>query len=281
MRMSAMRARLPADARVFQILFLALLLGIGVTVRDFSIAPAQILLTFAAGIGTQRLWVRALGLERVGVLSAVVTCFGLSMLLRADSLWAHPLVAAAAISSKFVIRVGGKHVYNPANVGLVGALLLLPGTWVSPGQWGNDLAYAAWFLALGGVVTTRARRIDLSVAFLACWLALVALRIAFLGQSWSILLHQMQSGALLLFAFFMISDPMTAPNHPKARLAFVALVAIVAYAWQFVLFRPNALVWALFLVLPLVPVLDRLLPADRFAWRNAPATRRPTVASPG
>ena len=207
MRLHEIRARLPADARVFQILFLALLLGIGVTVRDFSIAPAQILLTFAAGIGTQRLWVRVLGLERVGVLSAVVTCFGLSMLLRADSLWVHPLVAAVAISSKFVIRVGGKHVYNPANLGLVAALLLFPGVWVSPGQWGNDLAYAAWFLALGGVVATRARRIDLSVAFLACWLGLVALRIAYLGQGWSILVHQMQSGALLLFAFFMISDP--------------------------------------------------------------------------
>ena len=281
MRLHEIRARLPADARVFQILFLALLLGIGVTVRDFSIAPAQILLTFAAGIGTQRLWVRVLGLERVGVLSAVVTCFGLSMLLRADSLWVHPLVAAVAISSKFVIRVGGKHVYNPANLGLVAALLLFPGVWVSPGQWGNDLAYAAWFLALGGVVATRARRIDLSVAFLACWLGLVALRIAYLGQGWSILVHQMQSGALLLFAFFMISDPMTAPNHPKARLAFVALVAIVAYVWQFVLFRPNALVWALFLVLPLVPLLDRLLPAGRFAWTAARATPRPSAAGPG
>jgi hypothetical protein len=27
---------------------------------------------------------------------------------------------------------------------------------VSPGQWGNDLAYALWFIALGGLVTQRA-----------------------------------------------------------------------------------------------------------------------------
>ena len=112
-----------------------------------------------------------------GMLSALITCFGVSLLLRSDTLWVHPLAAALAISSKFVLRVNGKHVFNPANLGVIAALVLLPGTWVSPGQWGNDVALAGWFVALGGLVTQRARRWDISWVFLAAWLGLVAARV--------------------------------------------------------------------------------------------------------
>ena len=44
------------DARLFQIVFLATLLTIGVLIRDFSLQPAQMLLAFAAGLATQLVW---------------------------------------------------------------------------------------------------------------------------------------------------------------------------------------------------------------------------------
>jgi len=266
------------DVRVFQIVFLAALLTVGVLLRDFSLKPQQMLLAFVAGLATQAFWLRRLGLKQKGFLSAIVTCCGLSLLLRSDTLWVHPLAACLAMSSKFVLRVNGKHLYNPANLGVIAALSLLPGTWVSPGQWGSDLALAVWFLMLGTIVTQRARRLDVSWVFLGAFLGLVALRVALLGQSWSIWWHQLGNGALLLFAFFMISDPMTIPNRSSARIAYAVIVALGAAAWQFLLFRPNALIWALFLATPLVPLLDRFFPAERFAWRPthgpapAPAT---------
>jgi enediyne biosynthesis protein E5 len=269
-----LEVKLPTDARLYQIAFLAALLGLGVWIRDFSLRPEQWLLTFASGLATQLICVRLLGLRRVGMLSAVITCFGLSILQRADSLWVHPLAAALAISAKFWLRVNDKHLYNPANLGVVVALLFFPGAWVSPGQWGNDLTLACWVVALGALVTRRARRWDISWMFLSCWLALVFLRVSLLGQNWGVLIHQFQSGALLLFTFFMLSDPMTIPNHPRGRLIYAALVAGVAFWWQYVLFKPNALVFALFLATPLVPLIDRLLPAARFQWRpGVPATQ--------
>jgi Na+-transporting NADH:ubiquinone oxidoreductase subunit NqrB len=172
------------------------------------------------------------------------------------------------MSSKFLLRVRGKHLYNPANLGVVAAITLIPGTWVSPGQWGNDLALAVWLLMLGTIVTTRARRLDVSWMFLGAFLGLVALRIMLLGQSWAIWWHQLGNGALLLFAFFMISDPMTIPNRRGPRIAYALIVAAGAIAWQYLLFRPNALIWALFLATPLVPLLDRLFPGDGFSWRG-------------
>lgn len=275
---STRRARLAAllrlDARLYQIAFLALLLGTGVLVRDFSLDPRQVVLAFAAGVATQLFWVRALGLQGVGVLSAVITCFGLSVLLRADSLWVHPLAAAACLSAKFVLRVNGKHLFNPTNLGVVLAVLLLPGAWVSPGQWGSDLLVACWLVALGGIVAARARSAGLSLAFLAFFLGACALRIAWLGQGWPVFAHLLQNGTLLMFAFFMISDPMTAPNRPAARVAYAGCVAGLAFAWQFGLFVPNGPLWALFLCAPLVPLLDRLWPGARPAWRRVPATAR-------
>jgi Na+-transporting NADH:ubiquinone oxidoreductase subunit NqrB len=175
-----------------------------------------------------------------------------------------------AVSSKFVLRISGKHLYNPANLGVVAAISVLPGTWVSSGQWGSDLAFTVWFLMLGTIVTQRARRLDVSWLFLSAFLGLVALRVALLGQSWAIWWHQLGNGALLLFAFFMISDPMTIPNRSGARIAYAVIVALGAAAWQYLLFKPNGLIWALFLLTPLVPVLDRMFPAPKFIWQPLP-----------
>ncbi len=263
-----LRRGLPADARVFQILFLATLLAVGVLARDFTLRPSQMALTFAAALATQSAWMRGLGLRHRGYLSAIVTSFGLSILLRADSLWVHPLAAALAISAKFVVRANGKHLFNPANLGVIVATTLLPGAWISPGQWGNDLALAALVVALGFAVTARARSVDIAWVFLAAWLGLVALRVAILGQPWAVWQHQLGSGALMLFAFFMISDPMTIPNDARGRVLYAILIAAIAYAWTFVAFRPNALPWALFLAAPLVPAIDRLWRAPRHEWRR-------------
>jgi Na+-transporting NADH:ubiquinone oxidoreductase subunit NqrB len=266
--------RLPPDARVFQIAFQATLLTVGVLARDFALDPRQMALAFAAGLLAQHVWLRALGLEHKGLLSALVTCLGVSLLLRADSLWVHPLAAALAISSKFVLRVDGRHVFNPANLGVIAALVLLPGTWVSAGQWGNDVMLAVVFVALGALVTERARRGDIAWIFLASWLALLAARAAWLGQTWTVVAHQLANGGLLLFAFFMISDPMTIPKRRAARAGYAFAVAAFAFAWQFALFRTNGLLWALFLLSPLAPLIDRYRPGPAFAWRpehDAPA----------
>jgi enediyne biosynthesis protein E5 len=190
----------------------------------------------------------------------------LTLLLRADSLWVHPLIAFVAIASKFALRIRGKHLFNPANFGVIFALIVVPGTWVSPGQWGHDVALTGWLIALGFLVANRARRSDISLCFLAFYLGAIAIRVLWLGQRWAVWTHQFGNGALLLFAFFMISDPMTAPNHPRGRIVHAALVGALTYYWQFALYRTNGLLWALFIASFAVPIWDSLFTASKYEW---------------
>ena len=258
--------RLPSDPRVFQILFLGLLLAAGVWLRDFSLRPAQIALTFGAALAAQHLLSRWCKRLPVSYRSAIITALSLTLLLRADRLWAHPLAATLAISSKFVIRRRGKHLFNPGNLGVICALSVFPGTWVSAGQWGNDITFAGWLLMLGTTVSHRARRGDISWSFLIAYLGAIAIRVAWLGQRWAVWAHQFGNGALLLFAFFMISDPMTIPNSRNGRMIHAAIVAIAAYVWQFQFYRINGFLWALICAAPLVPIWDALWPAPKFEW---------------
>jgi enediyne biosynthesis protein E5 len=255
-----------ADPRLFQIFSLGILLATGAYFRDFSIRPEQVLLTFAAGLLTQAACWRFAPSKPRTLRSAIITCLSLTLLLRADNLLAHPIAASAAISSKSIFRFHGKHLFNPATFGIIFAIIFLPGTWVSPGQWGQDVAVAGWVVMLGMLVTNRARRGDISWTFLAFYLGALALRIEYLGQRWAVWTHQLESGALLLFAFFMISDPMTGPNDRRGRIAHAALVAAIAYVWQVRLYHTNGLIWALFIAAPCVPIWDAIWPARKFEW---------------
>ncbi|MBL8420335.1 MAG: hypothetical protein JNK92_06825 [Dechloromonas sp.] len=108
--------------------------------RDFSLLPSQMAL--ASATITQAFWLRFFGLRDVGFLSPLITGLELGLLLGADNLWEHPLAALLGISAKFLLRIRGKHVFNPANFGVGFTLIVLPGAWVSPGQWGNDIGLA-------------------------------------------------------------------------------------------------------------------------------------------
>jgi len=73
---------------------------------------------------------------------------------------------------------------------------------------------------------------------------------------------------LLIFAFFMISDPMTTPNARPARLIHAVLTAGVGAFIVFDFYRADGVILALILTAPLVPILDRYFPAKRAVWRT-------------
>jgi Na+-translocating ferredoxin:NAD+ oxidoreductase RnfD subunit len=79
-------------------------------------------------------------------------------------------------------------------------------------------------------------------------------------------LHQLQSGSLLIFTFFMISDPRTSPDSRLGRFIFAATVAAAAHYMAFFMQMRPALYVALIALSPFILLIDKLLPAERFSW---------------
>jgi Na+-transporting NADH:ubiquinone oxidoreductase subunit NqrB len=259
------------DPRLYQILVLSSLLVYGVTRLDLEIRPGRVLLLLATALLTQWACTRLWRLPAFDPRSALISGLSLCLLMRTNSAGLALAVAAVTIASKFVLRVQGKHIFNPTNFGIVAMMLATGQVWVSPGQWGSAAFFGFLIACLGGLVVNRAARSDVTYAFLAFYLAILFGRALWLGQPMIIPLHQLSSGAFLIFTFFMISDPRTTPDSRAGRILFALLVALGAGFVQFVLYRPNGLLLSLAFLSPVVPLLDLLLPGRRYAWRPAPA----------
>jgi enediyne biosynthesis protein E5 len=266
--------RTPLDPRWYQIAVLSGLLGWGLFRLGFDLEPPQVIATLGAVLLTQRACTRIARLPKFDAKSALISGLSLCLLLRTDRPALAALAGCVAVASKFVLRVDGKHVFNPTNFGITLLLALGAPVWVSPGQWGNVAFFAFLMAALGGLVVNRAARGDVTLAFLAAWSAVLFCRALWLGQRFAIPLHQLQSGSLLLFAFFMISDPRTTPRSRAGRILFAALVACGAGAVQFLMYRTNGLLWSLVACSLAVPLIDRLLPGPRYEWSH-PVARHP------
>ena len=258
------------DPRWFQIASLATLLMASIVWFDLGANTLQSVVTIASVLGMQWLLSRATGI-RFDPLSPLITGFSLSLLLRSHDPAVWIAASVLGIGSKFVLRISGKHVFNPANFAIVALLAMGAQVWVSPGQWGAAGWLVAALITAGGLVLSRSRRLSTAAAFLGTYGGLLGIRAFMLGDPLTIPLHQLQSGSLLLFTCFMITDPRSTPNHLAGRLVFAAAVAVVAYHLQFDLQIRTGVFWALACVSLATPVIDFVLRADRFRWRQLEA----------
>ena len=255
------------DPRLYQIASLSTLLLYGLGWLHFDVSVAQIAVTIGTALLTQYAGTAYFTLPAFDLRSPLISALSLCLLLRTDHLAAAALASFIAIGSKFVVRWNEKHVFNPTNLAL--AVMLGSGLgWISPGQWGQVAWFGFLIACLGSLVVTRAARADVPLAFLIFYVGLLITRALWLGDPLTIPLHQLESGALLIFAFFMISDPKTTPDSRTGRMVYTLLVALAALYVQFGLFRPNGPLWGLIACAPLVPVIDGLFSGVRYDWSS-------------
>ncbi|MGB0907106.1 MAG: RnfABCDGE type electron transport complex subunit D [Maricaulaceae bacterium] len=176
------------------------------------------------------------------------------------------LAGILAVGSKYILKWNGKHIFNPANFGLVILSLTFSAAWISPGQWGTAPIFALFLLGIGGVVTGKAKRWDVSLALLGSYGTLLFARAIWLNDPFTIPLHQLQNGALLIFAFFMISDPKTTPDSRTGRIFYACTVATIGFTIQFGFYNSAGIILALILTAPFVPAFDKLFPSARYHW---------------
>lgn len=262
-----------SDARHFQIVALASLLLLNFFWIDFGAKPLYSALAILSALATQVVCSRWSGLPHIDLRSPLITGLSLSLLLRADAPWLPALAGVIAIASKFVFRLDGKHIWNPAGFAIVVLLFTEHSVWISPGQWGAGIWLASLLVFFAILVLQAAQRSDIALLFLGSHAALLVARAVWLGDPMVIPLHQLQSGSLLIFAFFMISDPRTSPDSRLGRLVFAFAVAALGYYLAFFMQMRPALYVALIALSPLTLLLDRIVPATKFQWTPQGASR--------
>lgn len=258
-----------SDARHFQIAALSFLLIVNFVWIDFGARPLYCVFAIGSALSTQIVCSRLFGLKQLDGRSPLITGLSLSLLLRADAAWLPATAGIIAIASKFFFRADGRHLFNPAGFAIVVLLLATSGVWISPGQWGTSIWLAALLTFFAVLVLQAAERSDIVLFFLGAHAVLLAVRAWWLGDPPAIPLHQLQSGSLLIFAFFMISDPRTTPDSRAGRLIFAIAVALVAHYLAFFMQIRPALYIALIALSPATVLLNRMCPAKKFEWMAA------------
>lgn len=263
-----------ADPRHGQILSLIGLVALGAWAFAFEMPLWRPATAVATALAVQFAASRIAGLP-FDWRSPVISSLSLTLLLRTDGPALVALAALIAIGSKFVLRLDGRHFFNPTALAIAAVVVAFDGAWVSPGQWGAEGLAVIAAAGAGLAVTYGARRLEVPLAFLTFWALLAFGRAWWLGDPLAIPLHQMSSGALVVFAFFMISDPMTAPWNTGARLAWVGSVAVTGFLLQVNWIVDAGPIFGLVAMAPLVPVLNRIFPAPAARWRRETPTNIP------
>lgn len=253
------------DPRHYQIVVLSSLILLGTFHFAFALPWWHVVACLSSTVITQFIAARWVG-HPFDVRSPLISALSLTLLLRTGSVTLSIGAGVLAIASKYLIRWKGKHIFNPANFGLVVMSLLFTSAWISPGQWGTAPVFALFLLGMGGIVTGKAKRWDVSIALLASYASLLFGRALWLGDPLSIPVHQLQSGALFIFAFFMISDPKTTPDARIARVIYASVVATIGFTIQFAFYNAAGIILALIITAPFVPLFDKIFPAGRYHW---------------
>jgi Na+-translocating ferredoxin:NAD+ oxidoreductase RnfD subunit len=229
--------------------------------------------------------------------SAMLTGSGVALILRvvgtpADQPWntdgweIFAIVAALSLLTKYVIRYRGSHVFNPSNVGLVVAFIVLGNARIEPLDfwWAplNPGMIAAYAVIVGGglLITRRLRLLSLAVAFWLVFAASIGLLAASghcMTANWAFApvcgfdywRTIIASPEVMIFLFFMITDPRTVPAGRVGRVTFGILVALTCtllmapMADEFA--SKVALLAGLVVMCVARPLIDRLAPQSKTA----------------
>jgi hypothetical protein len=206
--------------------------------------------------------------------SAYITGISVGILVRSPFLWPYALASLISITSKYVLRLKNRHLWNPSNFGVSAVLFLAPATVsVLSIQWGNFVWPMVVIWLLGTVIVWRVGRLHISATYVASFVLFSFVRSAITGNPWLANVAPVTGPMYQLFIFFMVTDPKTTVRPRWAQCVVVFLVAFVEMLLRLaeVIYAPF---YALFLVGPAAMLVEIWLEGRRGARPREPAVRR-------
>jgi Na+-translocating ferredoxin:NAD+ oxidoreductase RnfD subunit len=224
---------------------------IGLTIADFRIPASQVLAGISVACLTEILIVGRRDRVLAFPASALISGLGLGFLLRSDLWWVHPLCAFLCVASKYVLVVEGKHLNS----------------WITSDQFGTWLVWAIIAINASVFVVYRVRRLHVCAVWYVTLSVLVLSQAAFSGLHFDDAQNRLFNGILIIFTFFMITDPKTSPNTFVGRVVYAFATAVLTFVLMVSDVR-FAEFFALFFITSVVPLVDWLLSGERFMWET-------------
>src|SRR5215470_5161348 len=197
--------------------------------------------------------------------SAYITGISVGILLRSPAFWPYALCSLIAITSKYVLRVKGRHIWNPSNFGICVMLFLASEAVAGLSiQWGNNLWAMLVIWTLGSVIIWRLRRFHICAVYVISFVALAFLRTWITGDPWQSEISPATGPEYQLFIFFMITDPKTTVRSKLGQSIVAFCVAVVEFFLRLdqSIFAP---LYALFIVGPIAMLIEMWMTSRRAA----------------
>jgi len=195
--------------------------------------------------------------------SAYITGISVGILIRSPAFWPYALCSAISITSKYVLRIKGRHLWNPSNFGISVMLFLAADAVASLSiQWGNYLWPMLVIWVLGSIIIWRLRRFHITGIYVVSFIAFAFLRSWMTGSPWQSEISPITGPMYQLFIFFMITDPKTTVRSKSGQCLVVFLVALLEMVMRLdqVVYAPF---YALFIVGPSAMLIEIWLDSRR------------------
>lgn len=226
---------------------------------------SRTLLAIATSITVELLVVRLLFGRWPHLASAYVSGISVGILVRSPAFWPYALCAAISITSKYALRVRGRHIWNPTNFGIVMMLLLASDTVAGLSiQWGNNLLPMVFVWMFGAVILRMVGRLHITLTYVASFLVFAALRAGITGHPLLSEVAPITGPMYQLFIFFMITDPKTTVGSKWAQSLVVVLIAALETVFRLMQFV-YAPFYALFIIGPLANLIEMAVAKKRQA----------------
>jgi len=244
------------DQRFLAPLLITCVLVVGQITFGFLESWSRTFLAIATAILTELVVVRALYGKWPHLASAYVSGISVGILVRSPAFWPYALCAAISIVSKYVLRVGGRHIWNPTNFGVVAMLLLAPDVVAGLSvQWGNNLLPMVFVWMFGTVILYTVGRLNITVTYVAAFMGLAVVRAWYTGHPVLSEISPITGPMYQLFIFFMITDPKTTVGPKWAQSVVVIVIALLEMVFRLMQFV-YAPFYALFVVGPIANLIE-------------------------
>jgi Na+-translocating ferredoxin:NAD+ oxidoreductase RnfD subunit len=250
------KPRFRLDNRYIAPLFITFILLVGHLSYGILESYPKTALAIGTALVTELILGRIFYGKWLNLASAYISGISVGILVRSPAYWPFALCSAVSIMSKYVLRIKGRHIWNPSNFGL--SVLFFLGAETVAGlsiQWGNFIGPMLVIWILGSLIIYRARRFHISAAYVISFFAFAFLRSWITGDPWASEVAPITGPMYQLFVFFMITDPKTTVKTKLGQCIVAFLVAFAEFILRLmqVVYAPF---YALFIVGPTANLIE-------------------------